>query len=407
MAEQIFCQKCNKTMGAVNYYTYKDGSKAELCKACLTMHINNWEPETFLWILKKFDVPYVPQEWNILRDRAYAKDPYKMTGMSVIGRYLSKMKLKQWKDKTWEDGEKIVEEMKLRALDSGNINQVSQQQIEEMREAAERGEISEAQYKTYAATHQPDPPPPDFVSPSSCRQGDANPYSPYPVNDHPYEEVELVDVGNELTQDDKIYLAMKWGRLYSAAEWVDLEQLYNEFMESFDIQNAGRSETLKMICKTTLKMNQAIDSGDIDAYQKLSKVYDSMMKSAKFTEAQNKDQDNSSFSSVGELVDFCEKKEGQIPKFEIDYPLDIVDKVIMDLKNYTSNLIKEDAGLAQQIEQYIKKKEIAEEQERNRQKAINNNENYVEINDKDIEDYYSNIEAQLQQDKLLFEGDSI
>ena len=54
-------------------------------------------------------------------------------------------------------------------------------------------------------------------------------------------------------------------------------------MDSFDIQGAARIDTLKMICKTSLKMNEAIDCGDIDSYQKLSRVYDSMMKSAKFT----------------------------------------------------------------------------------------------------------------------------
>ena len=54
------------------------------------MHINNFEPDTFLWLLEKFDVPYIEAEWNVLRDRAYAKDPYKMNGMSVIGKYLAK-----------------------------------------------------------------------------------------------------------------------------------------------------------------------------------------------------------------------------------------------------------------------------------------------------------------------------
>ena len=85
MPEQSYCSKCRKTMADSNFYTYKDGSKCELCKACLTMHINNWEPDTFLWLLEKFDVPYIEAEWNVLRDRAYQKDPYKMTGMSVFG----------------------------------------------------------------------------------------------------------------------------------------------------------------------------------------------------------------------------------------------------------------------------------------------------------------------------------
>jgi hypothetical protein len=32
-----------------------------------------------------------------------------MNGMSVIGKYLSKMKLKQWKNYTWKDSEKLQE----------------------------------------------------------------------------------------------------------------------------------------------------------------------------------------------------------------------------------------------------------------------------------------------------------
>ena len=36
-------------------------------------------------------------------------------------------------------------------------------------------------------------------------------------------EDELPDPAAELTQEDKVYLAMKWGRLYSPAEWVALE----------------------------------------------------------------------------------------------------------------------------------------------------------------------------------------
>ena len=107
MGESRYCCKCRKTMDEKNFYTYRDGSKCELCKACLTMHVNNFDPSTFLWLLEKFDVPYIESEWNILRDRAYAKDPYKMTGMSVFGKYLAKMKLKQWNRYTWADTEKL------------------------------------------------------------------------------------------------------------------------------------------------------------------------------------------------------------------------------------------------------------------------------------------------------------
>lgn len=399
MSEQLYCQKCRKTMADTNYYTYKNGTKAELCKSCLTMHINNFEPDTFLWLLEKFDVPYIPAEWDVLRDRAYAKDPYKMNGMSVFGKYLSKMKLKQWKNFSWADTERLKLEAEEKAKLYGNINAINEEEIQHMKEALENGEISEAQYKTYMQINQPEP---SFEIAAGPGPGQKN-SSPYPINDNPFEQVEIIDVGADLTQEDKIYLAMKWGRLYSAADWVALEQLYTEFMDSFDIQGAARIDTLKMICKTSLKMNQAIDAGDIDTYQKLSRVYDTMMKSAKFTEAQNKDNNGDSFNSIGELVAFCEKEQGKIPKFEIDYPLDVIDKVIMDLKEYTNTLIKQDAGLSQQIEQYIKKKEIAEEQRKNKEQAKEIGIDYVEIEDEDYAEFYESLEFQKEQDKKIYQ----
>ena len=56
-------------------------------------HVDNWNPDTYLWILQEADVPYVPDEWNKLMEK-YGRDPQSMTGMTILGRYLSKMKLK-------------------------------------------------------------------------------------------------------------------------------------------------------------------------------------------------------------------------------------------------------------------------------------------------------------------------
>ena len=387
-------------MADTNYYTYKDGTKAELCKGCLTMHINNFEPDTFLWLLEKFDVPYLPEEWNVLRDRAYQKDPYKMNGMSVFGKYLSKMKLKQWKNYTWADTERLQAEAEEKAKLYGNPNEVAEADIEAMREALEKGEITEAQYQTYAAIKAPEP------QYQTVYGGGGSASSPYPVNDNPFEKVEIVDIGADLTQEDKVYLAMKWGRLYTAADWVTLEQLYNEFMNSFDIQGAARIDTLKMICKTSLKMNQAIDSGDIDSYQKLSRVYDSMMKSAKFTEAQNKEGNNQDFDSIGAIVNFCEKEEngGCIPTYTVDIDKDVIDTVIRDMKNYTKTLIDEDKNIAMQIEQYIKKKEILDQQERDQAEAAAKGLDYVEISDDELMKHKHWIEEQQDEDMKTLYG---
>ena len=41
------CEKCGRAMKEDQIYQYKDGSKTELCKKCLTMHIDNFNPDTF------------------------------------------------------------------------------------------------------------------------------------------------------------------------------------------------------------------------------------------------------------------------------------------------------------------------------------------------------------------------
>ena len=394
-----FCSKCNKTMAATNFYQYKDGSKCELCKACLTMHINNQQPDTFLQILEKFDVPWIPSEQNKIRDKAYQKDPYKMTGMSVFGKYLSKMKLKQQAGHdTQADTEYQAEKLKHDAELYGQPAEQIEAQREEMKKAFENGEISEAQYKTYTETVAPPEPIPEPVAPPPPPPG----YE-YPVNSD-FEEVELIDVGADLTDDDKKCLAMKQGRLYKAYEQVELERLYKEFMDSFDIQGAARIDTLKMICKTSLKMNQAIDCGDVDSYQKLSRVYDAMMKSAKFTEAQNKEGKSDFVDSVGEMVAYCEREGGQIPRIEIKTPYDVIDKIINDLKEYNRTLIYEDKSLAEEIEQYLKNKEIADSMKRDRENARAQGLDSVELNDDDYKEFRDAIASDMEQDRQLEEG---
>lgn len=387
-----FCEKCNKTMDENNFYTYKDGHKTELCKKCLTMHINNFDPSTFLWLLEKMDVPYIPEEWNILRDRAYAKDPLKMNGMSVFGKYLSKMKLKQWKDYGWADTERLQEENKKKAEEKAE--EIAEREAD-AKERFERGEISEAQYKTLTSTEK------QFedrvmMPPGSVPGGIA----PNAFNENNFmSEEELPDPALDLTQDDKVYLAMKWGRLYKPNEWIELEKKYNEMMNSFDIQDSDTTGTLILICKTYLKMNQAIDCGDMEGYGKLSRVYDSLRKSAKFTAAQKKEQKEDYVDSVGALVAMCEREGGFIPRFATDIPQDKVDATLQDMNNYIKKLVTQDLGFGQQIEDSLKKIQIQKEMNDAEQLAIENGDEVPVLDDENFADYYEDIAEQKEQDK--------
>lgn len=388
------CQKCGKVLDEGQFYTYKNGSKTELCKKCLTMHIDNFDESTYLWLLEKMDVPYVPAEWNSLRDKAYAKDAEKMNGMSVFGKYLSKMKLKQWKEYSWADSEKLQAEAAAKAENNGV--EKNEEFEAELQAKYEAGEISEAEYKTLMSV-------PAQMKAEEERPA-ANPYlgpnNPYNEQEM-FPEEELPDPSAELTQEDKIYLAMKWGRMYKLAEWVELEKTYNEMMDSFDIQDADTKNTLILLCKTTLKANQALDSGDIEGFQKLSKVQESLRKSAKFTAAQNKEKKDDFIDCVGELVLMCEK-EGFIPRYATDIPQDKVDITLKDMQNYTRKLVTQDLGFGQQIDDALKKIQLQKELD-----AQADADEPEKLSTEDYENYFNEIEEQKDKDvaTLNEEGD--
>ena len=413
------CERCGKKIAQINFYTYKDGSKCEICKPCLTAHIDNFDFNTFEWILEKMDVPYIPTEWNVLRDKAFAKDPYKMNGMSVIGKYLAKMKLKQWSKYGYADTKKIQAEMEAEKAKKEKAEAEEKARYEaELKVKLNEGKISAAEYQTLVSTETQNKELPrwgDNITGEHVGQlfqatgqpgsyEDALRQAKNPFQEQMFmSEADMIDPGADLDDDDKMYLAVKWGRLYRPSQWVALEQLYNEFMNSFDIQGAARIDTLKMICKTSLKMNEAIDCGDIDSYQKLSRVYDSMMKSAKFTEAQNKDKEAGVIDSASAIVDFVEAHSGEVPRYICDEPQDIIDQIIADLKGYNKSLIYEDKSLAQEIEKYLQDKRISEEMKQDKKQARARGQENVELEDDDFTDYKNALNHMKAHDEDLDE----
>jgi len=215
----------------------------------------------------------------------------------------------------------------------------------------------------------------------------------------------LPDEQLDLTDDEKLMLRLKWGKTYKPEEWVQLEKLYNEMMQSYDIQTAAHIDTLKLICKTSLKCNQLIDMGDIDAYQKMSKVYDTLMKSGKFTAAQNKAETGEFVDSIGELVAICEK-EGFIPRYYIGEPNDKVDETIRDMQRYTKTLITEETNLSQLLEDAIKTIQKEDEAEAEANDDDDETEDDVEevereLREEDYEEFDNYLEEQGDIDNQL------
>ena len=342
MAEKTyFCEKCKKTMKADMFYTsnnlqkYPNDGKLHQCKKCLTMHVDNWNADTYLWILQEIDVPYVPEEWNKLL-ASYGKDPSKLTGMSIVGRYLSKMKLNQWNKYRWADTEH------LQAVANKRVTEAMLQQGHSMSEIDD----TLAEINTSAVVAPPPPP----------TQLDSAWDGPSPFS----QQVEDTMVA-DLTDEDRLYLCLKWGKTYRPDEWIRLEEFYEQMINSYDIQSAGDINTLKLACKSSLKANQLMDLGDIDGAQKATKMYESMMKAGKWTAQQNKEEGNDAIDSIGELVAICER-DGFIPKFYIDTPKDKADRVLQDMQKYTQDLVANESGLSVMMERAVA--QIEEEEAR-------------------------------------------
>ena len=345
-----YCQKCNRTKDESNFYgsnnleKYPEG-KLNLCKECLTMHVDNWNPDTYLWILEECDVPYVAEEWNKLL-ASYAKDKTSVTGMTIIGRYLSKMKLKQFKDYRWKD--------------SGFLQEVANNKMENAMKAQgyDAQEIAEAIAKaTIPLPEQPVPDDENYLDNHGYKTEVPNYFDQ--LNGIKEEDTTFDD---SLTDEDKLYLRMKWGKTYRPEEWVQLEKLYTDMVESYDIQSAGHIDTLKMVCKTSLKANQLLDMGDVEGAQKMVKMYDMLMKSGKFTAAQNKAEKGEFVDSFSELFAICEK-DGFVPRYYTDGPQDKVDRTIQDLQKYTRSLVTEEMNLGNLIEQAVKQIQADKEKE--------------------------------------------
>lgn len=266
------------------------------------------------------------------------------------------------------------------------------------------GEISESEYKTLVSVDTQNK---EYIArPMDIPKNDPFPQDKYYSENSAIVEDQLQKAATSLTAEDKLAMAIKWGTLYTPAEWIDLERDYQNMMNSFDIQDADTKNSLILICKTNLKMNQALDANDMEGFQKLSKVSESLRKSAKFTAAQKKDKEEVNFDSVGALVAFCEKEGGAIPRYKIAVDLDKADSAIAHMKDYLKTLIYNDTNLAQQIETYLKQLTLNEKRKQDREEAKKQGLDVVPLEDKDFKDYADQKEAQKAQDQALLKGES-
>lgn len=325
--DKINCERCGRNLQVKYFYKLKDGTPAKKCKKCMASMIDLESDSTVFKTMEELDLPFIPYEWNTLKERYMYKEKNgkkyrnQNANQTVLGRYVGKMKLPQFNDYRYADTRRFIEEF-------------------ENRQATEKEEA---------------------IARLSQLIDDGN----------SVEQSLFIMLGANTVEDEddtKITktqlkdLKFKWGSNYDEEEIMKLETLYREMHDSYDIETASHEDYLKMICMISLRLKQSVNNGDYDAVQKLSSQYDKLMKSAKFTASQKKEEERY-IDSISEMVRLCEE-QGFIPLYHSDEPRDIVDVTIRDMNNYTRNLVMNEPGLAQLIEEATETIKLEEEKDR-------------------------------------------
>ena len=346
MIEKLTCAKCGRVKPETDFFKQRDGNRHRMCKDCLCQYIDNTKPETFLWILEDFDVPYVEKKWIQMTNEIYKKKG-KLTSKSVLGTYLrTMMNMNQYKNLHYSDSDRINFADQKSDQEARALQEWMQKQENELQEKLEKGEITQAEYETLTVKSEPaEVPPTGFIVPQ------------------PPDNSALLE---QLTEEDYQYLNLKWGTVYRPDQWITMETMYNRYANEYEM-NVDREEVLKKMCKTSLKMDECIDAGDMSAYKNLAAVFDQLRKSGKFTEAQNKEEKTKYLDTIGELVLLAEAHGGPIANNLPDpdeYPQDKIDFTIKDMKAYTYSLVAGEPHMQDLIESFIQKYEKAEEAEK-------------------------------------------
>lgn len=313
--EKIHCVRCNRSLNRNQFYLDKDRKPFSKCKKCLTAPVDLNSPSTIYAILQEVDIPYIPSEFETLKDR-YADG--KNSNQTVVGRYIGKMKLDQYKHLRFSDTERIVEEERIKK-EKGHF-------------------LKNQQFENFIA---------EGLSEEEAKQAIKEPE---------------FDFGDIFTKEERKQLQLKWGKSYSPDELMQLETFYTNMHASFDIETASHEDYLLQIAKVSLRMHNAINIGDFESHTKLSGTYDKLMKSAKFTASQTKSEEKF-VDSISEMVRLCEE-QGFIPVFAPEQDADIVDVTIRDLKLYTKNLVEKEHNLGQLIEQSMKLIQLEQEKDK-------------------------------------------
>ena len=322
---KYFCLTCKKTLSEREFF--KTGRKDKYpagilphCKTCVTMGVSDSDPTTFLPILKEIDIPYMPGEWRALLAKKDAR------GASILGKYVSKMRLNQYKKYSWVDTERLV------ASESESILAALRQETDSESEAEEKFEAMMSMQD---------------IAESHARQNAGS--AAVPDNMMSLYGLTPQTSKYNLTQEEINELKLTWGDDYTEDQYLQLEQLFTDMRTAYVIHDPIAISNAKMISKMTVKMNKFLDIDDVESASKMSRQLDLFIKTANLAPVQQKDRQQTTFS-ISQMAFLVEREGGFIPTFYMEKPNDKIDQLLRDMENYTQMLVTGESQLGSMIE---------------------------------------------------------
>lgn len=318
---KIFCPTCRKTLDEKNFFKTRRTDKHPAgflpeCKTCIALKVDDGDVQTFLPFLKEVDVPYMPSKWRELVQKKPAG------GASIIGKYVSMMRMNQYKKYFWQDTENLVESERTALIAAFGQDGMSETDAEKKADEAQSlADVQSTQMRTMTTSPAP-----------STMYGLTPETSKY-----------------DLTQEEIDDLKVRWGEDYTEDQYLQLEQLFKDMKEAYIIQDPIAISNAKMICKLTVKMNRFVDIDDVESSSKISRQLDTFIKTANLAPVQQKDRQQTTFA-ISQLAFLVEREGGFIPEFYIDNPNDKIDQILADMQAYTEHLVRGESNIAEMVE---------------------------------------------------------
>lgn len=142
---------------------------------------------------------------------------------------------------------------------------------------------------------------------------------------------------------------IKWGN-YTFTELIQLENLFNQTIDTFDINNPFQIESVKKACKLSVAVDRAIAEGDDSKdISSLITSYNAVLKTAKIEDMIDS-ANTDVIRNISDLVEYLEENDFKFEYYD-KVERDIVDKTINILKEHTTNLVLESTGLEATLNQ--------------------------------------------------------